>query len=85
MDHIVRLHKSAKIIGLTIWLSDFDVENRIFLLIKKNNVKNGNIKFVFTSEIENYKIEENFFAYFIEHKYPSENQVTISASICIQK
>ena len=73
-EHIERLHKSAKIIGISIWLSDFEIENRIFLLIKKNKNYYGNIKFVFTSEIENYQIEENFFAYFIQHKYPSDKQ-----------
>lgn len=73
-EHIERLHKSAKIIGISIWLSDFEIENRIFLLIKKNENCCGNIKFVFTSEIENFQCEENFLAYFIEHKYPSDKQ-----------
>lgn len=73
-EHINRLHKSAKIIGINIWLSDEEIENRIFLLITKNKKQCGNIKLIFTSEIENHQQEENFSAYFIEHKYPTDKQ-----------
>ena len=63
-DHILRFFNSARLAGLTIRLKAGEIEKQINRLIIANGVTYGNIRFSFSEE---------FRAFFIPHKYPSEN------------
>lgn len=65
--HLGRLENSAKITDLNLWLDHKEIQERIYKLIKINNISFGNIKFIF-----NFNDSNTFLAYFVEHHYPEE-------------
>ncbi|MCB2294266.1 aminotransferase class IV [Clostridium algoriphilum] len=80
MDHLERLQNSASIMKYNISITKNEIINRILKLIEKNNVQVGNLKLVFNysrsdeSKATTNAINERFLAYFIPHKYPSDQQ-----------
>ncbi len=66
-EHLTRLENSAKLSGAQLLYNNIDIKKQIELLIKANKVREGNIKIVF-----NYNISTIFCAYFIKHKYPTD-------------
>jgi len=75
-EHLLRLRNSAEILGITLWLSDQEIENRVKALIQQHSTDTGNVKLVFASEIANYILAESFSAFFIAHNYPTPEQYT---------
>lgn len=67
-QHLARVVKSATIKGLGLPYDIETVKSGILKLIKCNSINTGNIKFIF-----NYQEACNFYAYFINHKYPIED------------
>lgn len=65
--HLDRLDNSCKIAGCKLWISNNNIENSIYKLVEKNNIKNGNVKLIF-----NFGKKKIFLAYFIEHSYPDK-------------
>ncbi|SHI44162.1 branched-chain amino acid aminotransferase [Clostridium cavendishii DSM 21758] len=66
--HVARMSNSLKLINKEMPYSYEEIKNQVDLLIKKNDVKVGNIKFLYNSLID----EKNLIAYFIKHSYPTE-------------
>lgn len=69
-EHLIRLQKSSKKIGQFIWLNYQELIEKIRLVIRKNDVVEGNIKIVFNIHENN----RNFYCYFVQHKYPEKNE-----------
>ena len=69
-DHLMRLQKSAKKVGLSIWLNYSELVAKIKLVISTNGIDEGNIKIVFNIN-EN---KRNFYCYFVQHKYPGKEK-----------
>lgn len=68
--HLDRLKKSADITEHKLWLTDDEIKEQIYKLIKSNNTEAGNVKLVF-----NFNSNKNtFLAYFLVHHYPNEEQ-----------
>jgi branched-chain amino acid aminotransferase len=70
-DHISRFLNSALKAGIVHNLTGNNIKDRITELIKKNNIINGNIKFLF-QKITTHDII--FYAFSIPHHYPSETE-----------
>jgi branched-chain amino acid aminotransferase len=66
-DHINRLKHSAKLSGKTIPLSDSKISQSVKYLIRKNEVINGRLKFLFRY---NNNEEPKFFAFFLNDITP---------------
>jgi branched-chain amino acid aminotransferase len=69
-EHYERLSNSAQKVGLEIDFTRKQLIDKIALLVKKNDCKEGNIKLVFNF-VNN---DKNFYAYFVRHHYPTENE-----------
>lgn len=67
--HISRMLNSANLANLKVPFDGQKLKNIILKLAEMNKVKFGNIKIVFNF----YNNECDFYCYFIEHHYPSEN------------
>lgn len=68
--NLKRLGNSAKIANLILPMTPNEIKEKLSKLIKANDAKIGNIKIVF-----NFLNEQcNFYAYFIKHNYPTEEQ-----------
>lgn len=72
--HLKRLNNSATLIHKHLWLNTNDIRNKLFKLIEINNYIEGNIKIVFNIGNNDINEEKNFYAYFIESHYPTEEQ-----------
>ncbi|OFI06524.1 branched-chain-amino-acid aminotransferase [Clostridium acetireducens DSM 10703] len=74
-EHIQRLKNSADIVNLKLWVSEKQIEEQIFNLIKINNVKDGNVKIVFNyiKQVEKFS-KNNYAIYFLKHNYPEKQQ-----------
>lgn len=68
--NINRIKNSAKVTGLVLPISGDEIREKINKLIEVNGEKIGNIKVVFNF----FNNECNFYAYFIKHNYPTEEQ-----------
>ncbi len=66
-QHLSRVIKSAHIKGLELPYDIEEIKSKLLKLIECNHVYSGNIKFVF-----NYQEKCSFYAYFIRHSYPAE-------------
>jgi len=66
-EHLERLESSAKLTNITLKYDNLEIKRQIKLLIEKNKVLEGNVKIIF-----NHDDKDNFYAYFIKHKYPTE-------------
>jgi branched-chain amino acid aminotransferase len=65
-DHIARFENSLKESGYSLDIFELNIGEQLSLLITSNKIKNGNIKFLLRlSE------SQDFYAFFIPHKYPS--------------
>ena len=69
--HLTRISNSGKLAGRDIWLTNEEITKRIRILINNDRVEDGNIKVVFTF---NERQDKNFYAFFINHHYPSNNE-----------
>ncbi len=69
-DHLHRLFTSLQLEGIDSWLTKEEIISTLENLISNNPVKEGNIKFVVNVRSH---IDRHFFAYFVKHRYPSEN------------
>ena len=68
--NLKRLGNSVKIANLILPMTPNEIKEKLSKLIKANDAKIGNIKIVF-----NFLNEQcNFYAYFIKHNYPTEEQ-----------
>jgi len=69
-DHINRLFKSLELEGLESHISPKEIRSHLENLLRKNQVREGNVKFVL-----NFRPPEKprFLAYFVSHCYPSKN------------
>ncbi|MFC2098742.1 aminotransferase class IV [Bacteroidota bacterium] len=67
-DHIDRLFKSLKLSGYNSWLSREEIHEQLNQLIRKNPVKEGNVKIVMNFRPGDY---HHFLLYFVTHRYPS--------------
>ncbi len=65
-DHLERFYKSASLAGISILLSEIQIENLLNKLIEYNKVNEGNILISY---------QTNFKAFFIPHKYPTHEMV----------
>lgn len=64
-SHLTRFYNSAKLEGLSLWLDEKDIREKINKLIEVNKVSIGNIKLVF-----NFNKNNKFLCYFLKHNYP---------------
>ena len=69
-DHFLRLSNTLNSKNRNFCLDDKLFKKHISTLVKINNVKDGNIKFL----LNYYQSEENCLLYFIRHKYPTNEQ-----------
>ncbi|MBE9467622.1 MAG: aminotransferase class IV family protein [Bacteroidetes bacterium] len=67
-EHIERLHYSAKLSNLKLWLDKNEIKDEIIKLLKENKIKNGNVEVIFNFNGN----KTNFIVYLIRHKYPSK-------------
>jgi branched-chain amino acid aminotransferase len=72
--HLRRLNNSSSFIQKDIWLNSNEIKNELFKLIDINNSSEGNIKIVFNLGNNNLIEDKNFYAYFVESHYPTEEQ-----------
>ena len=68
-DHILRMRKSAEILGYTIDKKDEEIQKEIYQLIDANKTNNMNIKLLCYNLDKN---KQTFMAYFIKSSYPNE-------------
>ena len=68
-EHVIRLHDSAKLSGLKLWLAKDEIKNNIVKLININKIVKGNIEIIFNFNSD----KTNFIAHSIKHTYPSKN------------
>ncbi|WP_251860554.1 aminotransferase class IV [Clostridium sp. Marseille-Q2269] len=66
-SHLTRFYNSAKLEGLSLWLDEKDIREKINKLIEVNKVSIGNIKLIF-----NFNKTNKFLCYFLKHNYPKE-------------
>ena len=66
-QHLSRLVNSSRLAKVQLKYTDSEIINQIRLLIKQNDVINGNIKIIF-----NYSSDILSCIYFIKHSYPTE-------------
>ncbi|MDE5421733.1 aminotransferase class IV [Ancylomarina sp. DW003] len=78
-EHLNRLDNSAKQVGQYIWLNYSELIYKIELAIRKNGVREGNIKIVFNIHQNN----RNFYCYFVHHKYPESDEYKNGVSTVI--
>lgn len=85
--HLRRLSNSANIINRTIWMNTEDLKNELFKLININKYSSGNIKIVFNIGGTSLVEEKNFYSYFIESHYPTEEQYIngVSTEFCFME
>ena len=74
LEHLQRLRDTLKIRSRNINLSDREIINQVSILVNKNKVDLGNIKLVFNFGEGNEGMP-HFLVYFIEHHYPTDNQL----------
>lgn len=72
--HLKRLRNSSALINKNLWMNTNDIKKVLFKLIEINNNLKGNIKIVFNIGHNDLNEERNFYAYFIESHYPTEDQ-----------
>lgn len=77
--HIKRLHNSAKLTSLSLWIEDEYIEKALNKIILKNEVKEGSLKFVLNFD------EKVFLAFFEEVVFPSEKDFSEGVSIWTYK
>lgn len=65
-EHLDRLHKSAKIKNVSIWLNDEYISEQIKKLISINNLKKGRLKFALRYHVSGNKL----FCFFLENIEP---------------
>ena len=78
-EHVIRLHDSAKLSGLKLWLAKDEIKNNIVKLININKIVNGNIEIIFNFNSD----KTNFIAHRIKHTYPSKNNYKKGVSTII--
>jgi branched-chain amino acid aminotransferase len=66
-EHLNRLENSAKLTKISLKYDNEEIKKQLNLLIEKNKIYEGNVKIIF-----NHNLEDNFYAYFIKHKYPTD-------------
>lgn len=71
--HLKRIQNSAKLINKNIWFDEKEIEEKLINLIRINDTKEGNIKFIFFYGNED-KEKNLFLSYFIKYHYPSQVQ-----------
>jgi len=76
-EHLNRLHKSAKIKDLRIWLNDESILKSIQKIIKVNNIKNGRLKFALRYHYSGNKL----FCFFLENITPKPEVYKIGIKI----
>jgi len=83
-DHLLRIFNSAKLLGLKIFESDKEIENKIRELIQINKVSTGKIKILIHFNSENSNIEKDLLIYFTSHYFPalSEYRNGVQTGIC---
>ncbi|WP_315121897.1 aminotransferase class IV [uncultured Clostridium sp.] len=74
--HMNRLHNSAKLTGLDIWMKDQCIEEALNKLIKNNGEEEGSLKFVLNFD------KKVFLAFFEEKSFPTEKDFKEGVSIC---
>lgn len=67
--HLKRLENSANITNVELWLTIDELKKKIIELIKVNDTKIGNVKFIF-----NFDKKNTFAAYFVKHHYPDDEE-----------
>lgn len=72
-DHIERFMNSLKLSGITSTLKTQEIINLLNILVKKNQIQNGNLKFLYSFNI---KGDTQFYAYQIPHNYPTPHEYT---------
>lgn len=77
--HIKRLHNSAKLTNLNLWVDDKYVEKALYKLISENEVHEGSLKFVLNFD------KKTFIAFFEEVTFPSEKDFNEGVSIWTYK
>ena len=72
-DHIDRFFTSLQIGGLDSGIDKKEIRRQLQQLIKKNQVKEGNVKFVMNFKNPDSKTgnKNSFLAYFVTHRYPA--------------
>lgn len=71
--HMKRLEKSVDLMNKILPLSEENIIDKIYDLIKANNMSEGNIKIILSySNVEDATSSADFLAYFIETHYPSD-------------
>jgi branched-chain amino acid aminotransferase len=70
-DHIERFMNSLKLSGITSPIEKQEITTLLKLLIEKNQIQNGNLKFLFSSSITG---DTQFYAYPIPHNYPTQEE-----------
>lgn len=79
--HVSRMFNSANISNLKVPFDGEKLKSMILKLVETNKVQFGNVKIVF-----NFSNNEcNFYCYFIEHHYPSENDYKNGVSTILFK
>lgn len=68
-EHLARFYRSAALLNIEMPLSASDIEERLRRLISANNVREGNIRFLY--HINNKQFE----AFFIPHFYPDSKMI----------
>ena len=79
-DHLKRFYHSAWLLHLEIPLGEGQIFQRLRDLIRVNGIEEGNIRFSWT-----FRPSGRFLAYFIPHKYPSEEEFRLGVACGLLK
>lgn len=82
-DHIERFLNSFQILSINPKLTQAKISEQLQLLIKSNNIRNGNIKF--QVQINIHTNEQDFICSFIPHAYPTPDQYKNGVSVSLLK
>ncbi|NLY08947.1 MAG: aminotransferase class IV [Tissierellia bacterium] len=77
--HIERWHKSAKLLGIEISVSNEEIKQSLKNLLLANNIKDGNIKLL-QSNIDG---EDHWYIYEMPHRYPTDLEISRGVNVDI--
>ena len=67
-NHLDRLFNSLNIAGIQSWITAAGIRETLQILLEKNSISQGNVKFVMNLQEDGSR---HFLAYFVYHRYPS--------------
>ena len=79
--HIERFNNSALLAGLSNRFIINQITGNIIELAKKNQISNGNVKLVFTFNLQAELTKNELFIYFIPHHYPDDSDYKLGVKL----